>query len=714
MILALWLAFANAGSVVTPAPGAVSVEASAESLVGDAFEALGGGRFDEAAALFDSLARAGAGDTARFWQGLALYEAGRLRQADQVLSGLESPEALNLAALVALDRGDQDEGVLALQALRKAALPPRVEAHVDLNLGLAWLDQGRVDRAEGAIRRARATAQGLPAGEREALLAAADESLAVAALLRGEGEREGQANLLTEVGDALRQGDQARAAAVLADAPATLWPRQEVERLLATAAVRRAAGQLAQALDASTQAVDVARRGGLARETAQALASTAVAHSLAGRHSLALEQLHEAAATAGAGGYRVLEVDARCNLGLVALRLAETATAEAEAQRVAGLLTEMQYPEGEARLAELRGSVAVARGDTAEASRWLQEALRWHEGRGHHADAARLATALVGATAASDPAGADRWARRAARDFRRAGDPLGDAHVALARGLALVRVEELGSALEAFAAAAEAARSAEVAGSEAVARVAEANAASALVVLGASEEAAARAAALGLEGAVAHHQQLREAMAAYDQGMVDYDQARFAEAQGAFTRAVGAFEALGETDYARRAQRARLWSVYNQAVPMSPLAAWPLYSAIQAEAEALGDPELSARVVSATALAADALDMADAAERLVDAAALATQAGFPELAARCHAALAEHPLALAERVRQARLAFTLDPTAIDGVYALYSVAVDAYNAGDLPLAAALAQEAMPRAGQLEEGLRAVLEASTAP
>jgi tetratricopeptide (TPR) repeat protein len=709
-----WLALAHAGSVVLPDAEAIQVDTSSETLVEDAFEALGGGRFDEAAILWAALAQAGAGDEARFWQGLALYEAGRLRQADRVLDRLVLPEARNLAALVDLDAGRQADGVAALQVLREEPLPPRIEAHVDLNLGLAWLDQGRVDRAEGAIRRAKAVATGVAEPDRTALITAADESLALVALLRGDGDRSTAPGLLTDVGDALRQGDRARAEAALAEAPETLWPRHEVERLLATAALRRAGGQLAQAQQASDAALRIARQGGLARETALALASSAVAHTLAGRHDLARELLEEAADTAGSGGYRVLEVDSRSNLGLVALRLGAFDDARLQADLVADLLTKMQYPEGQARLSELRGMAAAVQGDVGGASSQLQEALRWHESRDHHADAARLATALVGATAAADPAVSEKWARRAAKDFRRAGDPLGEAHVSLARGLALVRLEDLPGALAAFATAAQAARDAEVPGSAAVAEVAEANAASALVVLGASADAAAQAAALGLDGAVAHHQQLQAAMQAYDRGMTAYDGGRFAEAQGAFTQAAAAFEVLDEDDYGIRAHRGRLWAVYNQAVPLPPIQAWPLYSAIQPEAEAFGDPELAARVVAATAMAAHALGLEDAGDRLRAAAERAAEGGYPSLAARCHAALAEHGLPLDERVRQARLAFGLDPDAVESVYALYSVAVDAYNADDLALAAALAQEALPHAGKLKDSLQAVVDAATAP
>jgi len=709
-----WVVLAHAGSVVTPDAADIQVEATAEDLVGDAFEALASGRFDEAAQLWSSLASAGAGEPARFWQGLALYEAGRLRQADQVLSGLAAPEARNLWALVALDAGRQAQGVQALQGLARQELPPRIETHVDLNLGLAWLDQGRLDRAEAAFRKARATAADLAEADRAAILAATDASLAVVALLRGDDAQRGTPGLLSQVGQALRQGQLDQAQAALEAAPETLWPRQQIERQLARAALSRARGQLADAQAASDQALSLARRAGLARETAEALISGAVAHSLAGRHALAMELLEEASDTAGAGGYRVLEVDARCNLGLVQVRLGRTADARLQADLVAGRLVEMQYPEGQARLAELRGMTAAALGDTPGASRHLQEALRWHEQRAHHADAARLATALVGATAVADPDASQRWARRAARDFRRAGDPLGDAHVALAQGLALVRAQDLPGALEAFGKAAQAARETDVAGSEAVAQVAEANAASALVVLGASVDAAHQAAALGLEGAVTHHKRLQEAMATYDRGIRDYDQALFSEAQQAFSQAALAFESLGESDYATRAHRGRLWSVYNRAVPLDPAQAWPVYSALQPEAVDHGDPELAARVVAATAMAAASLGLADAGERLAEAAELARQAGYPGLAARCHAALADQDLPLQERVRQARLASALDPAAVGSVYALYSVAVDAYNSGDLGLAGALALEAMPHAGKLEEGLRAVLDASSPP
>ncbi len=708
------LALAHAGSVVTPLPEGLVIEPSAETLVQDAHEALGGGQFLEAAALWGGLVEAGLGEDARFWQGLAFYEAGKLRQAVRVLDGVSSPESRNLLGLVHLDSGRQQEGMAMLQTLEREAPGSRVEAHVALNLGLAWLDQGSVDQAEAAIRRARTVARTIPGGEGQGILEAADASLAVVALLRGEGDRGARPGLLSEVGDALRQGDQVRAQTVLDGASVPVWPRARIEHQLANAAWLRASGQLAGALDASSRALTLSRAGGLARETVQALVASAVVHSLAGRHSLARELLVEGAETARRGGYRVLEVDARCNLGLVEVRLGDGESGRLQADLVAGLLTEMQYPEGRARLAELRGVVAAAAGQVEQASQHLQEALRWHEARDYHAEAARVASALVGSTAGLDPGAAQRWEKRARREFRKAGDPLGEAHVAMARGLALVRVEDLEGALTAFAQASQSARQVQAPGAQEIAAIAEANAASALVVMGASVDAAGQAAAHGLEAALHHHQQLQKAMVSYDQGLKTYDEGRFPEARNWFTEAAASFEALDERDYALRANRGRLWAVYNQAVSLPPDRAWPIYQALQAETEAIDDRELSVRVLVAGALTANSMDLGDAPSLLATAAERAMEAGFFSLAARCQAALVEHDLPLEQRVRMARLAFSLDPDAVEGVYALYSVAVDAFNAGELELAVALAQEALPRAGRLEESLQAILDAASTP
>jgi hypothetical protein len=273
---------------------------------------------------------------------------------------------------------------------------------------------------------------------------------------------------------------------------------------------------------------------------------------------------------------------------------------------------------------------------------------------------------------------------------------------------------DLTGALKEFASAADAARSADVPGGEEVAAVAEANAVMALMVLGASEEAASSAAALGLEGALSHHRRLQEAMAGYDEGIEAFDTAQFEQAQSRFAKAAATFEELGETDYAARAHQGRVWAAYNRAVPLPPAQALAAYSAIQAEAETLGDPELGVRIVVASAMAAQALGMQESSQWLASSAKKAASLGFPELAARCHAALADQDGPLVERVHQARLAFSLDPQAVESVYALYSVAVDAYNADEFALAAALAREAMPYSGDLQDSLQAVLTAATEP
>ena len=83
------------------------------------------------------------------------------------------------------------------------------------------------------------------------------------------------------------------------------------------------------------------------------------------------------------------------------------------------------------------------------------------------------------------------------------------------------------------------------------------------------------------------------------------------------------------------------------------------------------------------------------------------------MGSRCHGAMAEAPGELKDRARHAKDAFRLDPEGIAGVYALYAVAVDAYNAGENALAVELATLARPRAGKLATSLDEVIAAAKA-
>ena len=72
--------------------------------------------------------------------------------------------------------------------------------------------------------------------------------------------------------------------------------------------------------------------------------------------------------------------------------------------------------------------------------------------------------------------------------------------------------------------------------------------------------------------------------------------------------------------------------------------------------------------------------------------------------------MAEGGRPIDDRARAARRAYALDPGDQLAVYAMYSVAVDAYNDDKLELARALCVEVLPRAGSLDAAVRGVIVA----
>jgi hypothetical protein len=83
--------------------------------------------------------------------------------------------------------------------------------------------------------------------------------------------------------------------------------------------------------------------------------------------------------------------------------------------------------------------------------------------------------------------------------------------------------------------------------------------------------------------------------------------------------------------------------------------------------------------------------------------------GLEDVEARCHGALAERAGDLDARAKEARAAHKLVPGEVETVYALYSVAIDAYNADRVDLARELATLARPNAGALAGQLDIILK-----
>jgi tetratricopeptide (TPR) repeat protein len=709
-LILLWgllgLGLAGEGAVVTPAAEGLSLDADGEALLKQAAEAFAAGRLIEAAGLYDALADGGAGPQARVLQAVALYEAGELRLAAEALDGVSGDTATGLLGLILVESGAQAEGMKRLEQARRSA-DPAVAARAGLNLALAQMDRGQLKAAESGVTAARAYVSQSGDTTLEGPVRDAEAALAQ---LKGQAPPSG-ASALTALSDALARGDLSRAKGQVDSLKAQKSTRRDrVEGALAQGAYLRAVGQPEAAAQVLTGALAEAREGGMGVATAQALVGLAIAHSLAGRVDLAVTLMAEAEETAAAAGLLTLAADASVELGLLLVRQGQGDAAAQQATRAKARLEGLQHPSGVARLAELDGALAADRGDTATAAARYGDAVRSFVAQGHHADAARAAVGRAAALTVAGGSPAQSARAEALEHFRRAGDPLGPAHLELACALAYARAGRLDDALGGFAKAAELGRGVASPQGQALAKTAENNAARALVALGASQAAAEQAAAAGLSGAVGHQRALDDAFAAYDAGLAAYAEGRFSTARAQFSQAYTALKAAGEATYATQARLALAWTAYNIAVGLPPQEALPFWGEVIAEAGALEDEELLARATAAQALCADRLGLDPSGDRLRHAAGLAERTGLPAVAARCWAALAEGGRPIDDRARAARRAYALDPGDQLAVYAMYSVAVDAYNDDKLELARALCVEVLPRAGSLDAAVRGVIVA----
>lgn len=703
-VVSMAVATARAGGLVDP--GDAELHDDVSPLVADAAAMMQAGKYRDAAGLYGSLADAGGGVAARVAEAVALYEAGfpraARRAAEQAL-GLDkgNAAAANVQGLAMVDGGDVLRGLAVLEKAAARATSPRWRARLHANLGLARLDLG--DRAGAGQAFAAARADADPGEDRDTLAAVAAGEIAIAAM---GGTDQGVSRALGsgKLSVARAEAERARGEAIS--------PRQRLEAEIVLAAVERAEGKLSAAATRLGAVVSEAREAGLAREQAVGLGALGLVQSLSGRQPIAADTLLAGVEVARAGGYRVVEVDLRCELGLVLIQLGRIDAAASEQREAGARLAGMDYPQGVARQAELGGAIAGARGDVATAEAALGRAAAHYAGLGRNLDAARAATALAAALEGAGAAAADAWARKAEGYFAAAGDRLGPAHVALARGLAQARARKLPEALAWMAKAAAAAD--EVGGGRgaALAGVAREDAAQALVMLGASQDVAAAAAQAGVGDLVERARAMEEAARSYDAGMAAYAAGDFEAARAAFQRSRAAFEGLAEPQYALRARRSAAWSVHNQLVALPVAQAAPRWQQLVEEAARVEDPELYARAYGAAALSAHATGREDLDARFTECARLAEVASLPEVGARCWGAMAEAGDDLEARARQARAAHALAPAEKGTVYALYAVAVDAYNAERLDLAVELGRLAKPNAGKLATAVDEVIAAAS--
>lgn len=691
-------AVAGAGELVRPEPTPTAELGAASEAVAAAEQDLAAGRYAEAARQFEALAEASSGVRYRFLEAVARYEEGQLVRAEAAAAKVLTSEPLSAAALAlqGLIWVDLGRGVQALELLERAEGRARdvgdgaLVARVLLHRGLAHADLGQDAAAAEAWRQAASTA------ERASLHAVRAEALAQLAAL----EHAGSADLIGRTAESLRAGDLVGADAQIA-AMRGGSAREQVQAALAAGMVARARGRWAEAASALASAVARARDLGLVREVAAAELEHARVLRLQGEVDEAKAALSRALALVEGGSHRLRQLDVHAALAELALEQGALSEAGGQVAAVRALVAQVEQPMAALRLAELEGRLAFAQGSPEAGAEALERAAEGWSRRGAWAEAARVGAAEVLWLEASGRSSVAAVAR-ALGWFERASDRQGPAHVAIARGLGLARSGALDGALEAFGAAEQAAAAAS---SPALVTVARANAAEVWVRLGHQRTGLPS----GATEIVAAHERFVGAQASYDAARRAFDARRYAEAERAFVSARAAFEALGEVTHATAARRGAAWARWNAASGSVGPSAIVTFSAVQQEAEGFGDAELAARAAAGAALVAAELRSADAVGRLRRAVVQVEAQGLSALAGRCWSYLAELEPAFDDRLRAARAAHALGGRA--GVYAMYVVALHAYQQDAPELAVELIDEVTGDVGDLGSSLAEVRAAA---
>jgi tetratricopeptide (TPR) repeat protein len=709
----VWFAAIARGGVTVTLPQTddeVTFDDSAAAEVQSALDALTARRFEEAGRRFGALADASDSADLRYLEAVADYEGGDLRLAERAAKdGLARapglPRLASLYGLILADVGKGDDAIKVLDGALQAATDDETRARILLNRGVVRLDRGEAALARADFEAAKTAATSASNAELGAL---ATEDLGLVAGLEG---KTGGSDPLGDVADKLRQGDIAAAKAAIPKADPT-DRRGTVRALLATGDVARAEGRLDDARIAFDKALELAKQGGLVREQGAALAQLGVVYGLSGREDLALDRLQEAIGLVAGTSFKVNEVAWRVEAGRVAIRKDDLAQAKAQLAAAQKTAAGTEDPLGKARLAELEALIASRSGDATTARAAFDRAIQPFADRSMWAEAARIATSRVELEAAAkEPTGVEAARKRAIELFGSAHDSLGTAHVGVAEGLGRYRAGDLDGALRAFVAAADAADAVGTARGRQVAGVARQDAAQALIAQGHTADALAKAGELHLDAAVKQEQTFTEAEAAYDAARAAFNLKRYADARALFDQAYTAFSAIGETGYAQQSRRGRAWSEFDATVGQDPAVALPIWRKVAEDASQMGEPELRARADAAAALDASALGRPEAVTALRAAAQEAEQLGLVGLAGQVLAELADKETDLQVRAIAARRAYELREGDTIGTYAMYSVAVDAYNAEDYALALDLSDPIAATAGDLTASVRQVRDAS---
>jgi hypothetical protein len=447
------------------------------------------------------------------------------------------------------------------------------------------------------------------------------------------------------------------------------------------------------------------------RERAAALAQLGVVHGANNRWEVGRAVLDQAVQAVQGTSFRVLERGCRIEAARAAVKVGDLAGAARSLQAADALRA--GDAASDASAAEVSALLASAQKDTARASAGYERAMAAHEARGAWMDAARVGTAAVElAAAGGDAAALDRVRKRTLAAFASAGDGLGPAHVGVAQGLGESARQDLPAAMRTFANAAAAAEKSGTERGKAVARIARENAAKTLAELTDDATMAEQAKQWGLTELVGRYDTYAKARVAYEAAYVSYNSGRYDEAARGFDVAVKALDTLGEHAYGKIARRGRAWAQFNAATKASPVDGYPVWQMLVEEGSLLGDAELRVRAMGAAALAAQDLKRPEALRSLRAAATEAEGMGLRSVAGQCRAAQVDAETALPDKVNAARRAYALLDGGPDGVYALYSASVAAYEAESYALAADLASEALPKADpKVAAAIREVLDAA---
>ena len=197
----------------------------------------------------------------------------------------------------------------------------------------------------------------------------------------------------------------------------------------------------------------------------------------------------------------------------------------------------------------------------------------------------------------------------------------------------------------------------------------------------------------------------------YGSGLKSFEAGDFDAARGLFHEAWVAFEKLDEKAFAHQARKARAWATLNASGGGEASHRLPLYGELVQEALLVEDTELVARARAGRALAASELNYGEVDESLREALRDTETLGLDKLSGKLYAAVARRSGELGPRAGAARRAMALLDGQVEGVYAMYDVAVDAYNEGDYELAIALCEETSGRRGELAADIQQVLDAS---